>query len=257
MIDNMIGSDDIGADIFDDDEDEMHEAVGAALAAASHTDNHPLRAAQKAAEYAKKLGTSHRTIDFEMVIPPHTKTTVTRYPRIFFRGEKVTVNTVRGTRHTKGGGLHVRGLFVGGRTQRPLNAGDIYSSEVPMDTAWPNTPIMFLVENTSSEPKTFKAEIYGIVLEGAKPADHTRASASRVIGADAVVPVQKQTAPVVLAADQAKTVITSARVGAVLGIVAGVLLWRKHPVAGGLIGGLLVGPAAGATFGFATMRKNT
>jgi hypothetical protein len=186
MIDNMIGSDDIGADIFDDgDEDEMHEAVGAALAArASHTDNHPLRAAQKAAEYAKKLGTSHRTIDFEMVIPPHTKTNVTRYPRILFRGQKVTVNTTRGTRRTKGDGLHVRELFVGGKSQRRTNAGDIYSSEVRMDTAWPNTPIMFLVENTSSEPKTFKAEIYGIVLEGAKPADHTRASASRVIGAD-------------------------------------------------------------------------
>jgi len=184
MIDNMIGSDDIGADIFDDgDEDEMHEAVGAALAAASHTDNHPLRAAQKAAEYAKKLGTSHRTIDFEMVIPPHTKTTVTRYPRILFRGQKVTVNTVK-SRETKGGGLHVRELFVGGKSQRPTNAGDMYSSEVSMDTAEPNTPIMFLVENTSSEPKTFKAEIYGIVLEGAKPADRTRASASRVIGAD-------------------------------------------------------------------------
>jgi len=78
---------------------------------------------------------------------------------------------------------------------------------------------------------------------------------SDIIGADVTAPAKP--APMVLAADQAKTVINSARVGAVLGIVAGVLLWRKHPVAGGLIGGLLVGPAAGATFGFATMRKNT
>ena len=77
---------------------------------------------------------------------------------------------------------------------------------------------------------------------------------SDIIGADA--PVQAQSAPMVLAPDQAKTVITSARVGAVLGIIGGALLWRKHRVAGGLLGGLLIGPAMGATYGFSTMRKS-
>ncbi len=77
---------------------------------------------------------------------------------------------------------------------------------------------------------------------------------SDIIGAD--VPVSAQPAPMMLTPEQAKTVITSARVGAVLGILVGALLWKKHPVVGGALGGLLVGPAVGATYGFATMRKS-
>ena len=185
MIDNMIDGDDIGADIFDDgDEDEMHEAVGAALAArASHVSRKG--AALAAASHVAPKGPRHRTVAFEMVIPPHTKTNVTRYPRILFRGQKVTVNTTRGTRRTKGDGLHVRGLSVGGRSQLPLNSGDLYSSDgIMMETAAPNDPITFDVENTSNEPKNFKAEISGVVVAGDSGVDNTQAARSRVIGAD-------------------------------------------------------------------------
>ena len=51
-----------------------------------------------------------------------------------------------------------------------------------MGTVEGNTPIRFEVENTSSEPKIFRAEISGIATGG--NIDNTRAARSRVIGAD-------------------------------------------------------------------------
>lgn len=44
--------------------------------------------------------------------------------------------------------------------------------------------------------------------------------------------------------------IISGLAGTVLGTVGGALLWKKHPVAGALIGGLIVGPTVGFGTGF-------
>jgi arginine exporter protein ArgO len=48
-----------------------------------------------------------------------------------------------------------------------------------------------------------------------------------------------------------RTVFISGMVGTLLGFVGGALLWKKHPVAGSLIGGLLVGPGVGYGLGIA------
>ena len=194
----MIGSDDIGADIFDDgDEDEMHEAVGAALAArASHVAQTRASPVAQTRASAPRMGNRPLSVQFEQTIQPHTKVWVSRRTGVeLFRGQKVSTNTGKSSAVKRGGDLYVRALFVGGRSEIPLSIKNIDNflngkDATSMGTVEGNTPIRFEVENTSSEPKIFRAEISGIATGG--NIDNTRAASSRVVGAEMYGPVSPQ-----------------------------------------------------------------
>ena len=184
----MIGSDDIGADIFDDaDEDEMHEAVGAALAvrASPVAQTRASPVAQTRAS-APRTGSRHLSVQFEQTIQPHTEVWVSRRTGVeLFKGQKVSTNTGKSFAVRRGGDLYVRALFVGQRSEIPLSINNIDNflngkDATSMSTVEGNTPIRFKVENTSSEPKIFRAEISGIAAGG--NIDNTRAAHSRIRG---------------------------------------------------------------------------
>lgn len=79
---------------------------------------------------------------------------------------------------------------------------------------------------------------------GAGGSGPTSAEMKRAFDADAKYTQKRMKAA-------ANAFIFSGIAGTVLGTVGGALLWKKHRVAGALIGGLLVGPAVGFGTGFA------